>query len=95
MNTQALTETTQTLMRAVVNSGCIRQGNEGDVTLAVKVMREELKAFLDTENPKYADERALVTADATTRPRDDGHCCMHPSVNAGAGLFEPSRNGSR
>ena len=51
------------LMRAVVRSGCIRLGNEADITLGSKVMREELKLLLckdhDTEG-KYADERALA-----------------------------------
>lgn len=45
------------LMRAVVNSGCIRSG-EQDATLAIEVMREELKLFLTAD--KYADERSLV-----------------------------------
>lgn len=51
------------LMTAVVRSGCIRHGNQADIELASKVMREELKSFviadMDTDG-KYADERALA-----------------------------------
>ena len=51
------------LMRAVVRSGCIRHGNESDISLASSVMREELKALLFADMPggdKYTDERALI-----------------------------------
>lgn len=58
--TDAVTQTADNLMRAVVRSGCIRRGVEGDITLAVQVMRQELKSFLDTSSSKYADERALT-----------------------------------
>jgi hypothetical protein len=49
------------LMRAVVNSGAIRSADQ-DADLAVRVMREELKAFIAGE--KYADERALVSTNS-------------------------------
>jgi hypothetical protein len=46
------------LMKAVVRMGVVRKGFDNDYTVAVRVMREELKAFLfDT---KYTDERELV-----------------------------------
>jgi hypothetical protein len=54
----AVDSTANALMTAVARTGAVRQGNEGDLDVAVKVMREELKAFL-TE-PKYADERSLT-----------------------------------
>lgn len=46
-----------TLMRSVVNSGCIRSADQ-DAAIAVKIMREELKAFIAGD--KYADERAII-----------------------------------
>lgn len=52
------------LMTAVVRSGCIRAGNEADVTLASVVMRQEMKLFIVADHDatgKYADERALVS----------------------------------
>lgn len=50
----------RSLMQAVVNSGCIRSADQ-DAALAVRVMREELKAFLNLEGgERYADERALI-----------------------------------
>jgi hypothetical protein len=61
--TDAVTQTCQSLMRAVVRSGCIRSGRfaDDDVSLATRVMREELKAYLFGEpTHKYADERALT-----------------------------------
>lgn len=58
MNDAALKATADQLMRAVVNSGAIRRGNEADISLGSRIMREELKAFLF--EPKYADERALT-----------------------------------
>lgn len=55
MNEATVTQTAQTLMRAVVATGAVRAQ---DADLACKVMREELKAFLFGD--KYADERALT-----------------------------------
>jgi len=52
---EAVTQTANALMRAVAASGVIR---EQDTSLAVKVMREELKQFI--AGPRYADERDLV-----------------------------------
>lgn len=46
-----------TLMRAVVRAGCIRSADK-DGDIAVRVMREELKAFV--AGPAYADERELA-----------------------------------
>lgn len=60
MNDQALKQTADSLMRAVVNSGAIRRGNDSDITLGSKVMREELKSFLYADDPKYDDERELT-----------------------------------
>lgn len=48
------------LMRAVVASGAIRGGNEEDLVLSVRIMREELKAFVDPQSGRYADERAVA-----------------------------------
>lgn len=60
MNDQALKQTADQLMRAVVNSGAVRHQ---DADLACRIMREELKAFLF--EPKYADERALTLTGGT------------------------------
>ena len=64
MNDQALKQTSQALMTAVIRSGCIREGehHDADIILAVKVLREELKCFLGLEGEaaKYEDERALA-----------------------------------
>lgn len=46
----------QRLMRAVVAAGITAD----DTETAVRVMREEVKAFLTGDGGKYADERALV-----------------------------------
>lgn len=53
-----VTQTAQALMRAVVASGCIRREVDSDSSVAVQVMREELKAFL--LSPRYADQRELA-----------------------------------
>jgi hypothetical protein len=55
---QAVDQTANALMVAVARTGCVRQGNEADLDVAVKVMREELKAFLTDD--KYASERAVT-----------------------------------
>lgn len=65
MTDRALQDTANALMRAVVASKAIRTGTEhyeGDLTVAVRVMREELKSFLDVSpsNAKYRDERAIA-----------------------------------
>lgn len=58
MNTDlAIKQTADRLMRAVVESGVIRSF-EQDGDLAVRIMREELKALLFAD--KYADERAIA-----------------------------------
>ena len=46
------------LMKAVARMGVIRRGFDNDYTVAARVMREELKAFLF--DAKYTDERELV-----------------------------------
>ena len=56
----AITKTCETLMRSVVRSGAIRTGREDDISLSVRVMREELKALVDTSNPKYENEREVA-----------------------------------
>lgn len=55
----SITQTANSLMRAVANTGCIRSADQ-DAEVAVRVMREELKSFLTLDDAKYADERALV-----------------------------------
>lgn len=56
--TDTVSRLSDNLMRAVVRSDAVRLGNDGDITLAVSVMREELKAFLF--DARYADERHCV-----------------------------------
>ena len=70
-----LTQTCESLMRAVVRSGCIRDTDhqhDADVLLATRVMREELRRFISAGHDldmaqaagspvgKYVDERALA-----------------------------------
>lgn len=62
---KALDDVCQTVMRGVAASGVIRatRGEDDNVALATRVMREEIKAFL-TE-PRYHDQRqALVDSDS-------------------------------
>ena len=60
-NADPIARLANTLMRAVVNSGAIRSADQ-DAGIAIKIMREELKAFIADE--KYADERAIIATGA-------------------------------
>lgn len=53
-----ITALCNTVMQAVVRSGAIRRGVDADIEVGIRVMREEVKAFI--AGPAYADERALA-----------------------------------
>lgn len=59
MNEQSIKALGTKLMEAVVASGCIRTP-EQDAALAIRVMREELKALIDPHSGRYAEERQLA-----------------------------------
>lgn len=56
-HTDPIARLANTLMRSVIATNAIRSADQ-DGEVAVRIMREELKAFLTAE--KYADERAIV-----------------------------------
>jgi hypothetical protein len=58
--TDSIKQTADQMMRAIVRSGCLDGFSPDQLDRAVGIMREELKAMVDTTNPKYADERAVA-----------------------------------